>query len=636
MTTTDNMEGMISFPESAKRGIGRNLLIWFVLLTNAGLVLGTLAIDLVDPLEHPKLIGREKIADDLKRENASVWDGSLARLFEYDYRIESRVRKYVSRPYSEFLLEYLKETKSGILLGAEGWLFTKARAIYPRMPDDLPAKRGVAIYGAVARRLKSLGIRHVLVPIPRKSVVSEDLLPFWVNPDRCYDEAIPSVFQARGLEAVDLLPVFDAWDGVTLYRATDTHWSTSAMNLAAEESARFLGHLQPEGMRVGRLVDGGKSTLQRPGGLARNLEIRLDPEDPRNFDRGNLQVIFTRGEGTKGSGGERFALCGTSFSTDTFESFLSHYFGERFGLYARGGSSSFLLVEDLLESHRGGPYPEVVLQESPVHQLLALARASSRWSLPKGWPGIILDNAPVHVETIPLSTHLLSKGLKLGSKFQIGPKFNRGKGRYLAALDKGWLAHSGDGVVESYCDIELVSGEAKISIRSGAYRFDVPLSEGRRVHYLPILADNPDVQEVQLSILAPKGAEVILHDTRMVSSIDIRTRAEGTLGPNQDSGGEPSQVVTFEGKPVLQRQSTLVMRLKGEGTELGPVTIDMRDESGEVCLSYQFDHIRAGASIALNLGKMHGKSLRSVAVRGAGLATDGALLNAYMCHVLAD
>ncbi|MCA9003319.1 MAG: hypothetical protein KDB61_15455, partial [Planctomycetes bacterium] len=172
-------------------------------------ILGTAAIDALAPVPPPKISGGEKAQEQRKREEANFWDGSLARLIEDDYRQRSRVRQVTSRPYANFLFRYLQETNSSVLMGSSGWMFITRRVSLPESPDDLGAKRAAAFEAAISRRLRSLGMRHVLMPIPRKSVVYGDKLPVGFDPHRAYDEAVVPAMRAKGIETIDLLAPFE-------------------------------------------------------------------------------------------------------------------------------------------------------------------------------------------------------------------------------------------------------------------------------------------------------------------------------------------------------------------------------------------------------------------------------------------
>jgi len=137
-----------------------------------------------------------------------------------------------------------------VLEGADGFLFTRQACTYllqgdlrhkdPGTPDSGPSPAFASIVD-VNRQLKARGIHLIVVPAPIAMEVHTDaFLPSW---DLAEDPFPPradfiAALNDAGVDAVDLLPHFNAWRKANpagaLYLREDGHWNSTAMGLAAE------------------------------------------------------------------------------------------------------------------------------------------------------------------------------------------------------------------------------------------------------------------------------------------------------------------------------------------------------------------------------------------------------------------
>jgi alginate O-acetyltransferase complex protein AlgJ len=127
------------------------------------------------------------------------------------------------------------------------------------------------------RRLRALGVRLLVVPVPTKVSVYPHRLDAGV--EVVSQSAYLRRLEAAGLEVVDLEPVFlerrATVPGEPVFLAGDTHWAPAACLLAAREIIRRPGF--PAGDR-GRFIPDPVAEIEVHGDLARMLGEEAAPE----------------------------------------------------------------------------------------------------------------------------------------------------------------------------------------------------------------------------------------------------------------------------------------------------------------------------------------------------------------------
>ena len=245
-------EGLVEVPEQASRTWLHRATVGIVLFSSAFVILGTTFLDVRYRLPEPKLTGSEAAAYARQQKEATWSDGSLARLTEYRYRVRSRVRNYLGKPYATFLLRNLAEAGPDVLVGDDGWMFLTDRVAF----TDSYARRGIELVAAeqsaLARRLGSQGIRLVLIPLPRKAALYGEHLPHGYRGRRYIDEAVLHGMRAMGVETIDTLPAWDQPSEEPLYRRRDTHWATEGLRRTSQATAGQIGRLAPPWRTPGR------------------------------------------------------------------------------------------------------------------------------------------------------------------------------------------------------------------------------------------------------------------------------------------------------------------------------------------------------------------------------------------------
>ncbi len=600
------LEGLIRIPEQPERGGVQGLAAGFVLVTFLMILVGTAAVDVIMPLDQPKLTGGEKRYLQRKRQRARWRNGSMARLFEYEYRISSRVRSTVSKPYADFMYQYLKETGSKILAGDDGWLFLRTRVAMVCGPDSLGARRSAAFHGAVSRRLGSMGIRQLFVPLPRKSVVYRDFLPIGAKVNRAYDAAVVPAMRAQGVETLNLLDLWEANPSPYLFRQTDSHWSTEGMKLTAEAAATFAGFTGPEHKLLGEIRRREGTGI--PGDIYRMMSVTPNPSDKEYFSEDILTVDVNGTAVEVHDSDADLVVCGTSFCTkNRFGPFVAHFFGQPVDLIPSPGKPSCVSLLRMLDDRSQRSLPSLVLNELPSFYSIEMGRFAERWTLHEAGGELFSRHAPKKVHALDTPSPLKLNGVELGTPVEL-------RGRLvIAKIEPGAIAHSGGGVVEIAINLDVQVGEASLTVRSGYNNYRVPLVSGSNQVILPVLVAQPGSKKTEVLIMPEgKSATVIVRAAVAVSAIDKKTKTEGVIQTHTVSGEGWQQDVLFPVGTQLRRHSTIILACRADSGELFDLRLEVSDVSGTIQQVFEFALLRKGGLIVVDPGLLYGKELGRV------------------------
>lgn len=604
-------DGLICTPPRGPIGTLQTVVMACVLLTSAGVVFGTGIVDYFDPIKRPRLVGAEQEKDRERRARATVADGSLARLIEDDYRLTSRVRNTLATPYTRFLFRHLKEVNSSVYLGSDGWLFLRERV---QTPPDEPREvvyRAAATFAATTRLLSALNTRHILVPIPRKSVVYESRLPIGIDPQPQFDSLIAPIMRQRGVEALDLLPIFQDWSGLPLYLSMDSHWSHRGIQVTAEAMAEFAGTHEPVEARSTELEISAPSLAPPIGDLLTMAGVDLDESDLQRYSPSNPELIRARAlpgrQPIRSTGSDRLALCGTSFSDHSHLAYLlAHFSNEFVADYCIRGGNSFEGVFDALPKR-----PRLLFQEVPNHAFFSYRMDGSSWSVPTSAARLFAKYTRPHLVQLPMRESILGPTVKLGNALSIEG------GQILAQLNPGHVAHSGDGVLELEANLTLLTGNARLVLHSAKSRMSIPLQPGENHFVLPLLAQEPGAHELSLVVEQARDAKLQVNSLRLVTGLDNASSASFQKGPIQIDTAERrwSQTLNFQESTTLDRFGALALGLSSDGSALSEVSIKLGTSDSEV--DFDLGNLNTDAVITLSPGPLGGERLQSVRISGS-------------------
>ena len=606
-------DGMVALPESSEGGRWQWMVKAFVLLAFAIVILGTTYVDTIHRLPPPKLAGGEKTSYDRMKRRANWVDGSLARLVEYEYRLRSKVRDYVSRPYASFMLRQLHEAGSDILYGDQGWMYLKDRVALPEAAAMRGMARSAAEHGALTRRLAGMGMRLVVIPLPRKAAVSGEFLPLGYRAHRELDEELIREFRRRGVEVVDLLPAWDLPGDEPVYQRRDTHWSSEGLRRSAQAAAEFLGELAPDGERLGRIQKGPDPG--RPGAMYRLTNTKVRPSEMRYAEKAVQWVWMGNERATAGDSDARVALCGTSFSVrDVFATFLGHYMGQPVQSFSFPGQMPQFSLVEMLDERDEGAYPDLVLEEIPNH--LVLARSTKEhWVVDRSTARVFSMSTPGRVLPIPLG-----RPIQLETVHTSKP-VTTAKSQKVASVHPGWLAHCGGGGVEMAIDLKVLSGKGSLVLRSDHVTLDMPFQKGWRRYMLPILEAEAGSGGASLYVKpAARGQEVefSVEGMALVSAVDMRTAAAGEILKPRFQGSRCTQELRFPARTLCSPQGTLLIETK-VGAHKGVwhnLEVQVVSADGQRQQTFHFPKLRQGGWIVVVPGLLNGLELGKVTLTG--------------------
>ena len=602
-TASDARSSRDLFPEPGPgfAGTGGRFVLALAVVVFFLIVSLTLVVDMVHPLDLPALAGDERDRDRERRQDSRWRNGSRARLIDDDLRLRSRVRQVLSGPYTRSLYHYFGEAQGSIMVGRSGWLFFGGRATLSPLPDELIARRIGSILSALERRLSGMGIRLVVAPIPRKSLFSREYLPRGVDARLAVDGLFIDDLLARGVDAVDLLPLFEADDGPLFYKH-DTHWSRRAEYLAAREIIRSAGLLVPEGQRDGEL----RMRYRRPGGdllvfigiegLWKDRELDAQPQtefwevfvDERRYVHENPPSM------------PPVALIGTSYSMRMMVELLSHFSQQTVWDAVRPATNSVATLWRFLLEHEDDS-PEIILFEIPNHHAFAGDPAPAIGELFAAFPP---------AASLPITP---PGALSVSSRFvavtgvDVTP-------RRLVSLRPGALLHSGDGAVELRLR-GVVEGEIDVEMRTAGYRYRAPWRAGQEELFLPLLdAGSATTLNVLVSSSDP-GSSLMLRDAELVTTatVELKTGFPANV-PEPPEGW--CRVIRFPIPEGLPDYGVLWLEVARSG-ETSPLEVEVGGVGIDRSLQLSAE-LFADATIAINVSGLAGTRVLTADVCGKG------------------
>lgn len=610
-------DGLVCIPEDRPLDRSSRFVALFVLVTSALLIFGTTAIDLLAPSKMPRILGKELEIDTAKRANASFADGTRARLFEDDYRLTSRIRNTVGAPYARFLFRYLRESNSSVLLGDNGWMFIKDRTIVPEPPGGGLAERAAATEAAISRRLYGLGIRHVLIPIPRKAVIADKMLPYGILATPEFDNLVVPAMQARGVETVDLLPVYKRWEGAPLYLSMDSHWSHWGILLAGEAAIQKVGLTVPEEQRSTQFDMQMLPASQKPAGdLLAMIGVELDASDNLRYSSSMPEHLhfFPREGGpapVQPTEPKSIVLCGTSFSQhSTLAYLLKHLTDRKVTNYATPGGSSINEITRALAASDPKNPPSVLFQEIPNHALFSYALEGDHWDVPAPAAELFALSPPSVSLPIPHPNSLLVAGGELGKSVSVHGQV------YIGRLEENTLAHNGDGVLELEFEGQVSQEGARLVIVAGKARTAVLLRAGKNRVVMPILAQAPGADSIAIYLESAQAVQVRILQLRLVSALDKTTLQRfrtGKLLVDEDAG-RWTQTLDFPSPRLLERFASIAIETSASAFEAKALEVSFLAQNGHQ--EFTFETLQPGGSLVLTPSLLEGGLLERVVLSG--------------------
>ena len=268
-----------------------------------------------------------------------------------------------------------KEGRSGVVVGNDGWLFSREEFAAPldRTPDLAEAATGLA---QIRDDLAARGINLVLVPLPAKADIYREHLSNAAIPDdllQLYDD-FAALLDTQGIRYVDTRrSLLAAKPEGQLFLTTDTHWTPLGAAVTAAAVGDALGQTTPQAYIIS-----AKAPSEREGDLSKFIVtgelaplVGLGPESVTPV-QATTSADASAGD-IFGPSSIPYVLTGTSYSANELWSFsesLKASLGADVLNMAEEGKGPVAPMRALLQSDtlRDNP-PETVIWEFPIRYL---------------------------------------------------------------------------------------------------------------------------------------------------------------------------------------------------------------------------------------------------------------------------
>ncbi|MBK6895640.1 MAG: hypothetical protein IPH06_03485 [Alphaproteobacteria bacterium] len=172
----------------------------------------------------------------------SIWVGTWAPAFEKALGEALPISVPARNFWGSAEYDLFNEGRKGVIVGADGWLFTDEE--FSCLPKaDAHMATNLDYIKSVHQTLKAKNIALVAAIIPAKVRVYKEHMGVQAVPacrEGVYALTVETLTQA-GIDTVSLLPVFEkAANKDSLFLKTDTHWTPEGARLAAQDITAYL------------------------------------------------------------------------------------------------------------------------------------------------------------------------------------------------------------------------------------------------------------------------------------------------------------------------------------------------------------------------------------------------------------
>ena len=310
-------------------------------------------------------------------DGAALLSGEWAAGWQRAYERRLPLRPLAVRGWDALRYALFREGRPGVLVGADGWLFT-TEEFAAAAAEEAALERAAAAVAAVRDRLRGGGSGLVVALVPAKARLYPDRLGRYRFPGVAADRygRFREALAARGIEAPDLAAALgEARAGGEVFLRTDTHWSPRGARAAAaalagpgrrELAARGVAPTGWRTWRTGTRVWRGDLLRFLPPGPAPEgvAEEQTGEENPQRlglFDEVAIPVT----------------LVGTSYSSAplwNFEGALKEALGADVLNAAEEGRGPLAPMRAWLESEAARTHPPaLVIWEIPERLIASLA-----------------------------------------------------------------------------------------------------------------------------------------------------------------------------------------------------------------------------------------------------------------------
>lgn len=582
---------------------------WFVIVFFGLLILGTPILDMVAPAPEITLLGAERVRDALLRREATLWDGTLFRLWEHDLRLRSRVRRWSTDQFGWMLYRVFGHVQGGVVSGDEGWLFLRSRIEIPEnLKTDFLALRAGASIAGLDRRLASYGLRSVFVPIPRKAALLSDHLPSHLEPRADVDRSIIADLRHRGLSTIDLWQAYSEELEEPPYHLLGSHWTDEAQLVAAKAVGEELGWAISEAERSTTVAPTIRGKYDGDVDLLKFCGLEGRPQLPKAAARESLTVWDHAEKWAPALEPVRLVVIGTSFTGGRqFAGLISHIIGGPVFKMADSGEFPGSMLARFIADRKWVGRTEEVVIEVPCHHLI---------------------KDPVARLVAPLFA--LPPANPLLKYFSIAPEMysecigNDGPGstvRGNALVKSGRLAHTGDGVlgirVNGHVNQKVLLHLAPV----GGEPVKIVWKPGTHHVVLPLISVTESAGAIWFA-MTPTSDDP-LNETVTIKSIDIvsevRPQPRVILAAGKPTQTDDSWETWIDvPEDELSPTALLELELDAKGKFARDLAVEVHPSGKNEPLTAEWAELKRDALVVVSLARFAGQTIDRVKISGSG------------------
>lgn len=314
-----------------------------------------------------------------ERSSSLTWlDGKVTEDFEHAVTKAHPYRDPAVNAWAAFELQLFGEGRPGVIIGRDGWLFTREE-FPPRSALTTVRAQNVRHIVSVVRQLEADGLQVLVLPVPAKAEMYPEQVPAALAARRIPASSLIEPLRAAGVKVVDVRPALRAAmaAGTRTYFRTETHWTPEG---AAAVAGAVAAELRPLGYAESAAFVTRQTGVRT---LASDLEnfLPLAPYHAALLPVPEQYYVYrtesTAGadsaEALFGTASRRVALVGTSYSADErwhFANWLRQRLGTDIDNVSLKAEGPFKPMATFLARRRAGELaPELVIWEIPVRSI---------------------------------------------------------------------------------------------------------------------------------------------------------------------------------------------------------------------------------------------------------------------------
>ncbi|QDV08958.1 hypothetical protein Poly30_45140 [Planctomycetes bacterium Poly30] len=595
------MEDLIE-PDQA---VGRQPVRAFVAAVFLAVLVCTGAAEVLFAPEPLQLVGQERRDQLAAESDLELWDGSLARAVETDFRLRGRVRRWLAPYWAAAMLKLGDTPNRDVIVGKDSWLFLRERVVLDPEQRLTGHEHLANLYGLVRRSLAANGSELICVPLPRKASTCVERLPDGIDPGLDYDPLVVRALRRRGVTTVDVAPAWIELTPEETYLPFDSHWAFPA-RLAYVKAIRSQATSLPTNTSPIEIRELDERTYQsslRFAGVDRGhpandwFEVVSSPA-LELLPPGLEQQIDSREIGSE------ILHVGTSFSALFWvRALLAQELQARVEDASQPGQMPLISLQNTILPRSPDSIPPFVISEFPIHQAPMISRGSG--------PTIRA------VLGMARQSNYLERASEVLDDYLAAPHVGKPRvGQPLLSYGAGSILSSGDGIVGIRFDFDGEEDSRWDFVTSGV-DIEIGANRGVRSRAFPIVEGGaPDFHVA----LRPKN------EASFGTSVRAHVVTDADLAKGVRFEGEDHVPGRWTATPNLGIAALDALALTWDEFTSGAVQLIAQgtDANGEPAEArWEFPGARRVRFLIVTLGPFEGGRLERLELVGAGPGARG-------------